>query len=279
VGQHPSHGCALINGAALAALFAGAVAIGVTVAIERWGGRTGGLLGTLPSTVVPASLGVYSEAESVSAFRDAMWAIPAGMLLSGLFLWLWRVLPPRLPAAGLRARLTGMILLSLSAWAAAATLAVLAMARVSNLLVVGIGLTIATASVGILVARRRVPAPRGTRKVGVATLLARGVLAATAIGGAVTLAALGGPLAAGVAACFPAIFLTTMVSLWLSQGEAVQTGAVGPMMLGTASVSTYALLVSWTLPSLGFAIGVPLAWLLAAGLVTVPAWWWLARRA
>ena len=38
------------------------------------------------------------------------------------------------------------------------------------------------------------------------------------------------------------IFLTTMVSLWLSQGEAVPSGAVGPMMLGASSVAVYALL-------------------------------------
>jgi hypothetical protein len=29
---------------------------------------------------------------------------------------------------------------------------------------------------------------------------------------------------AGIFACFPAIFLTTMVSLWISQGEAMPTG-------------------------------------------------------
>ena len=46
------------------------------------------------------------------------------------------------------------------------------------------------------------------------------------------IARLGGSIAAGVTAVFPAIFMTTMISLWLSQGEAVQVGAVGPMMLG-----------------------------------------------
>ena len=41
-----------------------------------------------------------------------------------------------------------------------------------------------------------------------------------------------------MASVFPAIFLTTMVSIWLSQGEAVQSGA-NLMMLGSSSVALY----------------------------------------
>ena len=40
------------------ALLAGLVAIGATVAIERFGGRIGGLLATVPTTIVPASIGM-----------------------------------------------------------------------------------------------------------------------------------------------------------------------------------------------------------------------------
>ena len=43
----------------LSALFAGIVATAVTVAIEKWGGLVGGLLGTVPSTIVPAGIGMY----------------------------------------------------------------------------------------------------------------------------------------------------------------------------------------------------------------------------
>ena len=46
----------------LSALFAGFVAILVTVAIEKWGGIVGGVLGTLPTTIVPAAMGMYVEA-------------------------------------------------------------------------------------------------------------------------------------------------------------------------------------------------------------------------
>ena len=44
-----------------AALFAGIVAVLVTVAVEKWGGIVGGILGTLPTTIVPATIGMYLE--------------------------------------------------------------------------------------------------------------------------------------------------------------------------------------------------------------------------
>ena len=40
-------------------LFAGIVAILVTVSIEKFGGLIGGVLGTVPSTIIPAAAGVY----------------------------------------------------------------------------------------------------------------------------------------------------------------------------------------------------------------------------
>jgi hypothetical protein len=47
--------------------------------------------------------------------------------------------------------------------------------------------------------------------------------------------------AAGLASAFPAIYGTTMVSLWWSQGSHVQSGAVGPMILGGTAVSGFAM--------------------------------------
>lgn len=262
------------------ALLAGSVAIGVTVAIERLGGRLGGLIGTLPTTIVPAALGIYAQDPSPAAFAAAMGAVPAGMLVDVVFLYLWRVLPPVLPAWGRGARLAAMVVLSLLGWSVGAAafiagLQALRSASVSPLVVGGVLMAVAVAA-GVLACRRAPPAPGGARRVGPLTLLARGLLAGAAIAVAVWLARIG-PLAAGMASVFPAIFLTTMVSLWLSQGESVQAGAVGPMMLGSASVSAFALAAAVLLPALGPAAGTAAAWLLSAAVVTIPAWLWLRR--
>jgi hypothetical protein len=54
---------------------------------------------------------------------------------------------------------------------------------------------------------------------------------------------------------------------------------VGPMMLGSTSVSAFALLAALAIPRAGPAGGAVLAWLGAVALVTVPAWLFLESRA
>ena len=266
----------------IAGSFAGLVAVLVTIAIERFGGRVGGLLGTLPTTIVPATVGIAAQTDAEGLAR-AMYAVPAGMLLNALFLWLWRALPGRLPGRSLGGRLALMTLLSLAAWfvgAIALTTGLRSVgADLADLRAVGWLATGAIVAVGVAACLRVVPAPKGARPVGIGTLLARGLLAGLAIGTAVWISRVGGPLAAGVASVFPAIFVTTMVSLWLSQGQAVPSGAVGPMMLGSAAVATFALFAAWSLPALGPWLGTPVAWFAAVSSTTVPAWWWLGRRA
>ncbi|MCB9763202.1 MAG: hypothetical protein H6739_25725 [Alphaproteobacteria bacterium] len=254
----------------------------MTVLIERFGGLIGGLLGTLPSTIVPAAAGIVAGSPSEEGFALAMCAVPAGMLVNAGFLWLWRALPPRLPAGSVGARLGAMVALTLGAWAAGAAVLVGLMGAAADAgiepMATGLGSLALLVLLGVAASLRPLPAPRGTRRVGPVTLVARGGLAAVAIGVSVALSATGGALAAGMAAVFPAIFLTTMVALWLSQGEAVPTGAVGPMMLGSASVAAYALLVVVTFPALGVLGGSVVAWVLAALGVTAPATLWLRRR-
>lgn len=263
------------------ALLAAVVSIGVTLAIERFGGKLGGLLGTLPTTIVPASLGMWTG--EAAELTDAMSAVPPGMLVNAGFLWLWRAVPARLPQAwSLGARLTVMSVISLVAWTALAAIMVTGLsawrgAGMATWILGSAGLT-CLIGVGLLATATPRPAPRGKRRVGPVTLLFRGLLAGSAIGVAIIIARTGGSVAGGIASVFPAIFLTTMVSLWLSQGEAVPAGAVGPMMLGSASVGSYALLAALLYPPLGPLAGTVLAWILAVITTTGPAWLWLRRQ-
>lgn len=264
-------------GAIASAIFAGIAAVGVTVAIERWGGRVGGLVGTLPSTIVPAAVGIYGASHDVEAFRTAMYATPLGMLLNAAFLFVWIVAPAWLPTGRPGTRLVVITVASLLTWTALAATLVVVLPRSESALVVGIAATVSLLGAGLFAMRRAPASPGGSRGVKPATLVARGVLAAAAIGASVVIARTGGSVAAGLAAVFPAIFLTTMVSLWLSQGEAVPTGAAGPMMLGSTSVASYALLAAWLFPWLGTAFGAVIAWLIAALGVSFPLWLWLRR--
>jgi hypothetical protein len=264
------------------AVSAGAVAIVVTRTVEFLGGRRGGVLGTAPTTIVPASVAFYANAVDEEAFRDAMWVVPSGMLLSALFLWLWRVLPPRIRVEPLALRLSLVSGASLGLWCVAA-LAVVAGVEVwqtagGSMPWFAIGTFIFAWVVGLASCWVERPAPVGSRRVSRSALLARGGMAALAVGTAVAMQGIAGPFVAGVLSVFPAIFLTTMVSLWWSQGEAVHAGAVGPMMLGSTAVSAYALIATVSLPMWGAGWGATAAWFLSVLLVTVPSALLLERR-
>jgi hypothetical protein len=262
-----------------ASLFAGLVAIGATLAIERWGGIVGGFVATLPSTIVPATWGLWPTVGAAD-YRDAMAAVPVGMLVNAIFLHLWRVIPRRLPPTG--PRLAWTLALSLVAWVvlAVASLVLLSVVKwraPAMLVPFAVSITVAAWSFGVVACLDGVPAPGGTRAVRPAVVLARGGLAAAAVGLALHLGGLGLGLASGLCSVFPAIFLTTMVSLWLSQGEVVPAGAVGPMMLGSSSVSVYALLTCATIPACGVVRGTALAWVCAVS-IAAPSFAWLRRR-
>jgi hypothetical protein len=263
----------------ISAIAAGLVAILATVAIEKLGGRRGGVVGTLPTTIVPAAVGFWWATSSTTEFRHALYVVPAGMLVNALFLWSWRVVPPLLPAWSLGARLFAMLSASLGAWVVMAFLLLQSTEAYRQAALPmplwGWGFFLAALTLAAVACLRNGPAPPGTRSVGPAVLVGRGVLAAVAIGGAVALSTVAGPVIAGIMSTFPAIFLTTMVALWLSQGEAVPVGAVGPMMLGSTSVSAFAILAATLMPLTGPALGAVVAWIGAVLLVTLPAWLFL----
>lgn len=257
--------------AALSGLAAGCVAVLATVAVERLGGVAGGLIATLPTTIIPAAAGL-AAALSPEDFAAAMFAIPPGMLVNVGVLSLWRYAPDRLPPAWTAGtRVGALAAASVALWAAGATAFVLATPL--HGVAVGVVCTLAIAAAGVAMCVAPLPAPKGERRVGFAELAARGGAAALAIGAAVALGSVDDVLG-GVAATFPAIFLTTMVALALAHGEAVPLGATGPMVLGSSAVAAFALLAAALVPALGggrVAGALALTWVLSVGGVSLPA--------
>jgi len=262
----------------ITALAAAGVAILATVAVERLGGRYGGVLATLPTTILPASWGFAIAAADVPI--ESLAAVPLGMLVDAGFLWCWRVFPPHLPKWSMALRLSVMIGISLCVWGTIAVGLIGGLSLISfPPLTLAICAMTAHVLLGVAMTWRPIHAPRGTRRVRPTTLLARGTLAGLAIAAAVQIAHSGLPMAAGIFSVFPAIFLTTMVSLWWSQGEAVPLGAVGPIIMGSTAVSAYALLAIFTFPMAGLFFGTILAWVGAVLMCSVPTAAWLNNRA
>ena len=260
-------------------LFAGLVAIFVTVAIEKFGGFVGGVLGTVPSTIIPAAAGVYAL-EGDESLTASMSVVPIGMLINGVFLGVWIILPKYIASDRLKLPIT--VVSSLLTWAILALLSLIIAREVtggtiSEMTLGMIGLVM-LAILAIMFNLSNRAAPKGLNKVPIIILSIRGIAAGLAIAACLVLAEIGLPFVAGLASAFPAIFLTSMVALWLSQGPQVPQGAAAPMMLGGASVSVYALLAMWSLPSFGIFIGSIIAWFGAVGLWTIPAFLLLRKH-
>lgn len=233
----------------------------------------------MPSTIVPATVGFWWASTTTETYETALYTVPAGMLVNALFLYCWRIFPTFFPTRSLRVLLVQVTLAALAVWAVLAIAFVsLAQSEWIPIQVLGFGCVAIQVFAGVATCWSDTPAPAGARRADLVTLLLRGVLAGSAIGFSVWLASLGSPLLAGMASVFPAIFLTTMISTWLTQGKAVPMGAVGPIMLGSSSVSAYALSAIWTLPWWGALWGSIASWLFAVCVVSVPAWIFLRRR-
>ena len=264
----------------LPALFAGLVAILATVIIERGGGALGGII-TLPTTIVPASIGIWGGVSGIGPFTNAMAMVPIGMLLNVVFLGLWRILPKLMETKIKGSNLVlAVSIFSILIWSLFAGLSTFMVEKISDDItpsLIGLMATFLAVIIGLIAVKTNPPSPPGINKVGITTLLARGVAAGSAIAASVWIAGIGLPFVSGMVSVFPAIFLTTMVSLWISQGAEVPVGATGPMMLGSASVSIYALLCIPLFPILGPWEGSFLSWALAIGLYSLPAGFWIWR--
>lgn len=256
----------------LSGALAAAIAVAVCYLIERLGGALGGVIGTVPGTVTPAALGLWYTPDSLRDFRVSMCSAPVGLAVNAMFLLSWRLCPPLLPVRySLARRLALMVGVSLAVWAALAAPAVLALqrARPRAVYFAGAVCSLFVFIVGVAGTWRMAPAPKGSKPVSVGVQAARGALAFAAVTAAVLLSHLSSA-SAGVFAVFPAVFLTTMVSLWLAQGEACQAGAVSPMMLGLAAPMAFCLLSCLTFPAFGGALGCAAAWLSAVACGTLP---------
>lgn len=265
----------------LSAIFAGIVATLVTVCIEKFGGLLGGVLGTIPTTIVPASYGIWISSTETE-FIASMSVIPLGMMINAVFLSVWVLAPKVTQGSGLK---SGILVtsLSLSVWTLCGIIVIKAIGFGDSVglsgLVLGIIGFLLLVLLGVGFTWNATPAPKGKNKPNALVLAGRGLMASVAIGLAVIFSSMGMPLVSGLASVFPAIFLTTMVALWFSQDSSVSIGAAGPMMLGGASVAVFSLLAIITYPVLGLVLGLIISWFSSILFWSIPAFFFLRRRA
>ena len=136
------------------AIFAGVVAILATVVIERLGGKLGGILATIPTTIVPASFGFWFLSNQPTEFENALWSVPAGMLLNAAFLHSWHWMPKMIMVTHRWLKLCLVIACSLSLWLVLAIMSVIVLERLIDFMpIVGISSLVIQVVYGYMASR------------------------------------------------------------------------------------------------------------------------------
>jgi hypothetical protein len=213
-----------------------------TVVAERLGTRAGGVVATLPSTLVVALYFIAVEQGTGFATRVA-WAVPAEMGINSVFLALFvsfsgRGLPRALAAA-------------FAGWVALSALLYIADPQ-GMLLPLVVFVALVAASTAWLRARHPYRQEGGQHIAYTPReIVMRGLFAGAVISFAIVGADLAGPVLGAIFAVFPVIFTSTMVILYLRQGPSF-TGATGTtMILGSVNVVAFAVVAAYTMPALG----------------------------
>lgn len=98
-----------------------------------------------------------------------------------------------------------------------------------------------------VVTLRPLPAPVAKHKTSIVVYALRSLAAMLAVFFAVLIGSVD-PVIGGIASMAPAIFMTSMISLAISQGFEFSSGSTGPLMLGSVSVGVFALVFANLFP-------------------------------
>jgi uncharacterized membrane protein (GlpM family) len=236
-------------------LLSAIVVIAITIVAERYGTRTGGILGTLPSTMIIAFLFIAYD-QGVSHASHAVAVVAAEMGVNLIFLLIFCLLAHR--------SLRYAFSLAFAIWTALSFL--LYYFNVDNIfLSLGIYIIAFIFSFGILETIKKIPSSsRVPIQYTPLKIAFRGILAGTVIALAVYLSNIGAVLS-GIFSAFPAIFLSTMIISTKEHGPSYSGALAKSMIFGSPSVVSYAAAIYFFYPLNGIFIGTLAAFLIACG--------------
>ncbi len=229
------------------------VVILVTIIAEKYGTKTGGVIGTLPSTIIIAFLfialdkGVWFASESVII-------VPAEMGLNLLFLLIFALLAHK----KILVALTG----SLLTWTA---LTIVIYYSSLTSIIISLTLYIICFLLAFLILdKKKKITSKNTIKVHYTPLklLGRSLIAGIVIAIAVSFSNLG-TILSGIFSVFPAIFLSTMLISQREHGPQFTAAMAKGMIYGSPSVVSYAVGIHFLYPLTGIIAGTIGAFLIA----------------
>ena len=215
------------------------IAIVMAICIEQFGGAIGGIISSVPTTILPTTYVFFSDTTKTTEEQsNSLFAGPIGIFATNLFfLPVWKILPGKLEKRMKNVPLTFFtLLISLITWFVSAIFMTWLETVVSTLGVpiwlFSLIVMFICVVVGVFLCWSLPPTPKGKNHVKWYIHIIRGLAAFLCICCTSILNSSGLGLFAGAFSGFPAIFSTSIVSVSLAQGASVSTGAVGPMIIG-----------------------------------------------
>ncbi|KAL9646205.1 hypothetical protein ABK040_008078 [Willaertia magna] len=296
-------------------LFASIISILLTITIEKLGGRLGGIISSIPTAIVPTTIGFYLDAQRQYAtdfnlkahvLTQELYTVPISNFISTIFLLCWKVIPYLLDKLSEREsvkesklykywkglsetkrkvmKALTVCLIALFVWfcfgCSWLILQQLVVIPDIVLICVSVGVTMISLLLAITVCwntKELKEAPKKKTKGFI--ILLRALLPFVFISTCVLLAHQEQfRVVAGLLAGFPTIFTTTLLTLWIGQEEAVTLNVVGPMMLGSTSVSVFTCLACPTILHWNLFAGLAFSYDIAVICINVPSYFFLRWR-
>ena len=226
------------------------IVILITVIAEKYGTKVGGILGTLPSTIVIAFIFITFNKGLVFASRSAA-VVPAEMGINIIFLVFFVIIIKR--------GIWIATVFSLFIWSIMSS--VLYFVNLENLYISVIIFVSSTVVSFLFLEKILKIKSTGSVKVVYTKqkIIMRGILAGLIIAISVLLSNVGAVLS-GICSVFPAIFLSTMLISAYEHGPKFVGGMAKAMIIGSLSVTSYAIVISVLYPIYGIIWGTVIAY-------------------
>ena len=226
-------------------LLSALVVVIITIIAERFGTKVGGILGTLPSTIVIAFLFI-ALTNSINFAVESVSIVPAEMGINLIFLMLFAVLAYK----SFKLAVVG----SLGVWTVLSFILYLSNL---NIFLIAVAFYIIALLSTFIILEKGVKIPSmGRRYVQYSAIkiMMRGIIAGLVIAVAVVLSNIS-PILSGIFSVFPAIFLSTMIISYREHGPNFVGGMAKSMIFGTPSVTSYAVAIYFLYPAIGVILG------------------------
>jgi len=205
---------------------------------EKYGTKLGGILGTLPSTIVIALIFIAIN-QNINFASESAAVIPAELGINVLFLVIFAILIYR--------SLLIAFLVSLSVWIILSVLIIIINLNNIYISIIIYSVSLILALI-ILENKRKIKSIKNVdfhynkKKIAI-----RGLVAGVVISIAILLSNIG-PIISGIFSVFPAIIISTMLISYMDHGPNFAAGMAKSMIIGISSVTVYATAVHFLYP-------------------------------